>query len=118
MTPSPGTLALAEAIEAALNGTGDDQSRTEIDALAVSLAPRLAAALAERLAVPRQALRPQEAATALGVSTSLVYELMETGTLPFVRITDRLRVIRVDAIAAYLEGGEQRTPQAPRRRSS
>lgn len=118
MTPSPGALALAEALDAAMTSAGDDQSRTEIDALALSLAPRLAEALAERLAVPRQALRPQEAATALGVSTSLVYELMETGTLPFVRITDRLRVIRIDAIAAYLERGEQRAPQAPRRRAS
>jgi excisionase family DNA binding protein len=47
-------------------------------------------------------LTPTEAATALGIGRSKVYELMQTGQLPSVHIGACRRVPR-DALTAYLE---------------
>jgi excisionase family DNA binding protein len=51
---------------------------------------------------PRVLLTPQEAAQALGISRSKLYELLRAGTLESVRI-DRLRRIPIQALHEYIE---------------
>ena len=46
-------------------------------------------------------LRPQEAAEAIGISRSRIYELMAAGTIPSVRIGTSLRV-PVDTLRAWV----------------
>lgn len=56
-------------------------------------------------AVPRLLISPQEAAFALGVSRSKVYELIGSGRLQSVSI-DRSRRIRATDLAAFIDGLE------------
>jgi excisionase family DNA binding protein len=51
---------------------------------------------------PRVLLTPEEAALALGISRSKLYELLRAGTLESVRI-DRLRRIPIQALHEYVE---------------
>ena len=51
---------------------------------------------------PRVLLTPAEAAQALGISRSKLYELLRAGTLESVRI-DRLRRIPIQALHEYVE---------------
>ena len=53
-------------------------------------------------AVDRLLLRPIEAAEAIGVGRSKIYELLASGTLPSVRIGASVRV-PVDALRAWVE---------------
>lgn len=59
--------------------------------------------------VERLAYRPQEAAAALGISKSRVYELMATGQLHYRQVSTQCRLVPRAAIDAYLAGG----PDAP-----
>ncbi len=52
-------------------------------------------------APPRLALRPREAAAALGIGQRLLWTLTNTGELPHVRL-GRAVVYPVDALRAYL----------------
>ncbi len=51
---------------------------------------------------PRLVLTPEEAAQALGISRSKLYELLHAGTLESIRI-DRLRRIPVQALHEFVE---------------
>jgi excisionase family DNA binding protein len=51
---------------------------------------------------PRVLLTPAEAAQALGISRSKLYELLRAGTLESVRI-DRLRRIPIQALHEFVE---------------
>ena len=53
------------------------------------------------LAPPRILYSPEEAARALGVGRSMVYELLAAGALASVRV-GRLRRIPADALHAYV----------------
>ena len=52
--------------------------------------------------VDRMLLTVEEAATALGVGRSLMYELIATGAIDTVRV-GRLRRIRPDALQSYVD---------------
>jgi excisionase family DNA binding protein len=51
---------------------------------------------------PRVLLTPEEAAKALGISRSKLYELLRTGTLESIRI-DRLRRIPIQALHEFVD---------------
>jgi excisionase family DNA binding protein len=53
----------------------------------------------------RRALRPKDAATAYGISRSLLYEWMKAGRLASVRIGGA-RLIPVDALEAIISGAK------------
>ena len=53
--------------------------------------------------IERRALRPKEAASAYGVSRTLIYEWMKTGRLKSVRLGGA-RLIAIDALEALLVG--------------
>jgi excisionase family DNA binding protein len=57
----------------------------------------------EAIVQARLLLRPEEAAQALGVGRTTVYELLRTGELRSVRI-GALRRIPTDALAEYVAG--------------
>jgi excisionase family DNA binding protein len=52
--------------------------------------------------LPRVLLTPAEAAQALGISRSKLYELLRAGTLESVRI-DRLRRVPIQALHEFVE---------------
>jgi excisionase family DNA binding protein len=52
--------------------------------------------------LPRVLLTPEEAAQALGISRSKLYELLRAGTLESVRI-DRLRRIPIQALHEFVQ---------------
>ena len=58
-------------------------------------------------------LRPVEAAEAIGIGRSKVYELLASGELPSVRIGGSVRV-PLDALRAWIEA-QTREPMAERR---
>jgi excisionase family DNA binding protein len=60
-------------------------------------------------AVPRRLLTPEEAAQALGIGRTLVYELMGSGRLRSVRIgaCRRVPVTAIDEFVAELLGGAE-----------
>jgi excisionase family DNA binding protein len=60
-----------------------------------------AASQAERMDTQKMLLTPVEAATALGIGRSKVYELLRAGALPSVRI-GRCRRIPVSGIMEYV----------------
>lgn len=51
---------------------------------------------------PLQLYKPQEVASLLGISRSLLYDLIKTGELPSVRIRSAVRV-RLKDILAFIE---------------
>jgi excisionase family DNA binding protein len=55
--------------------------------------------------LPTLALRPREAAAALGISESTLDRLTRSGAVPVVKI-GRVRTYRVEALNAYLAGHE------------
>jgi excisionase family DNA binding protein len=63
----------------------------------------------------RLAYRPTEAAKALGVSRSQIYELMAQGVLPYAQLGG-VRLIRrqaLDDLLVRLQGGDRHGPQDP-----
>ena len=62
----------------------------------------------------RLLLRPTEAAEAIAVGRSKVYELLARGELPSIRVDGRLRV-PVDGLRAWVEQqGRERVATAPK----
>lgn len=55
-----------------------------------------------RAGVDRLAYSPAEAAQALGISRAKLYQLLEDGTIPSVKL-DRRRLIRPSALTALLD---------------
>ena len=53
------------------------------------------------IAVPRLALRPKDAAIALGISERLLWTLTKAGEIPHVRL-GRAMIYPVDSLRAYL----------------
>jgi excisionase family DNA binding protein len=60
---------------------------------------------AERRQPDRLAYSPAEAAEKIGISRAKLYELLEKGTLPSLKL-DRRRLIRHEALVGLLDGLE------------
>jgi excisionase family DNA binding protein len=77
----------------------------------VSTLPRIRDAEARALAGVEPLIRPSAAATLLAVSRGEVYRLAAKGTLPCVRIGEKLIRFRASELAAYIQAGS--TGRAP-----
>jgi excisionase family DNA binding protein len=67
--------------------------------------------------LPLLALRPREAAKALGIGERLLWEMTKNGEIPCVRLGTRLIIYPVDVLRDWLKGraslpacGSDRTP--------
>ncbi len=59
---------------------------------------------------PALALRPRDAAKALGISPRLLWQLTHDGTIPSIKL-GRAVLYRRDALVAWLDGAEQKVVQ-------
>ena len=61
--------------------------------------------------VPRLALRPREAAAALGISEKALWSLTNMGLVPHIRLSERIVLYPIDGLRRWLD--EQLNQQCP-----